>query len=1051
MSFSESTKANCFKTQTLSLDFNNKIDNDSLSVLSFHYLYNGGGVGIADFNNDGFKDIFMSGNLVSCKLFSGDGKLNFKDVSEEAGLKTRDWVNGVSVIDLNNDGLKDIYLSVGGPNCDDNNCSNLLFINESDSNQFAFVERSKEYGLDTKGYSQQALFFDADLDGDLDVYQLQNYVDPKSKNYPQPKRYFSKKSFDKFLINGYSEQGRPTFEDASKEWNVQLPGFGLGLALSDFNEDGYPDLYIANDFITDDIIYINQSGKGFINKAAELLKHTTYNSMGIDIGDINDDQLQDIVVVDMLPLDNERQKTMLGGMNYTKYQLSRSEGYNAQFIRNTVQINNGLLNKELTPFTDYSAALNLHQTDWSWSPLVADFDNDTDSDIFISNGYGKNITDLDFVNFNANQVGFGGKEAAMRKMKEQVNSLEAVNLSNHLFLKNDNGQFSDFHEFTPGISNGVAYGDLDNDGDLDLVLNNINDEATILVNDSQNNFIKVRLSGDHMNKDAIGAEVTITLTNGLTIKKTLAPTRSYLSTMDSELVFGMGQDSLQSLEVKWPDGKHTLITENLVNKTVELKYHDKNFARAKTAIQEPILSQQTILNQEESSFAKEHDFSLQPLLTKSCRNEKLLLSPALDSRSLMLANYNSSLSLLDLSSGSINEYFNLGGYVVTDLKEVNYQGANIILLCAYNSEIKKSELLALELKNKSAKILAKKELALGSYQFDVLDQSDSLIILAVQYPHPQYYPMSNGPAIQQFKLKANDLVSVEITEFPKDLNCLTDIEVVDLNKDGESEIVISGEWMPPFIASLKDGFLRNCPIENNADLKGLWQSVTAADLDNDGDLDLLLANIGKNIRHKFDSEQSLTLVSEDLDNNGSFDPLLSYYNSSDNKTYSYHSRDDIAKQLPSLKAHYPSYSSFASADFKDILSVFQKEVQTKTANRAESIVLENDGQNNFKIRALPNECQMSIVNSFVCLDANNDEFLDIIALTNHSTVETHNGNIDGLNGLLMLGKGNMVFESKYSSISGLNIPEDGQDAVLLENGKELLISSNKALYKISSN
>ena len=321
-SLSKNQPSSCFN-KSVELPFTNKISEDSLSVFDYHYLYNGGGVGIADFNNDGLKDIFLGGNLVSSSLLLSEGNMEFKNITASSGITTKEWVNGVCIVDINHDGKMDIYLSIGGPNCKTEKCSNLLFINETKENKVIFSEQSKKYNLDINQYSQQALFFDADLDGDLDMYQLQNYVDPQTKNYPKPKNYYSAKSKDKFLLNQEVESGEIKFIDASKEWNIDATGFGLGIASADINNDGYLDLYIANDFISDDILYINNGGKGFVDKSKELLKHTSHNSMGVDLEDFDGDLLDDILVVDMLPYQNERQKTMLGSMNFDKFLLSR--------------------------------------------------------------------------------------------------------------------------------------------------------------------------------------------------------------------------------------------------------------------------------------------------------------------------------------------------------------------------------------------------------------------------------------------------------------------------------------------------------------------------------------------------------------------------------------------------------------------------------------------------------------------------------------------------------------------------------------------------------
>lgn len=1023
------------------------INEDSLSVFTYHYLYNGGGVGIADFNDDGFKDIFLGGNMVSSKLLLGNADMDFKVATQTSGLTTNSWINGVSVIDLNNDGRKDIYLSVGGPDCAQDKCRNLLFLNETEGGQIKFVESSSTVGLDVSGYSQQGLFFDADLDGDLDMYQVQNYVDPKSKNYPQPKRYFSKNSYDKFFLNQEVETGELKFIDASAEWNVQLPGFGLGIAMTDFNSDGYPDLYIANDFITDDILYLNKGGKGFSDCSAKLLKHSSYNSMGIDVADVNEDALEDILVVDMLPYDNQRQKTMLGAMNYDKFLLSRSEKYNAQYIRNTLQLNNGLLKDSLVAFSELAAFYDLHQTDWSWSPLIADFDNDMDADIFISNGYGKNITDLDFVNYNATQVSFGGKAEAMSQMRKDIAALPPVNLPNQYFEKGNEGSYTHYESFTPGITNGVAYSDLDNDGDLDLILNNLNEESSILVNQSQNNYIKIQLKGDRYNLDAIGAEVRVTTNSGRHLKKTLSPVRSYLSSMDSDLVFGLNEDSLLSVEVKWPDNSISMVDNITANQSIVLDFQESEFLTNNRATSEQLVEQEKILALEAHPIEQAHDFSLQSLLPKSCRRQDHLMALSKKSNQILLANHKGGLSQVDVKyTGEAKAIDALRDYVISDLKIIDQANEELLFVSAYDAKNETSFLIVLEMKEEKWAVLAKQELPLGSYKLAILDDlDDALDVALAQYPHPNQYPVPNGDALSAYHWNDGTLSKKEI-KHTLELTCLTDISYVDLNGEGNKSLLICGEWMAPLIGSIENETLSFCEIPGAGELKGFWQDLQTADLDNDGDLDIVLGNIGQNTRHKFSYAHPLHVVADDLDGNGSIDPILSYYNNHNEQTVTYHSRDDIARQLPKLKLTYPDYKSFSRANFSEILNSFKPDVQTYTVTSNISLILENRGACNFVLRKMPNEAQYSIINKTASIDLNNDGLLDLIALSNCLEVESHNGNIDGLNGLVMINKGDFIFEALNPSSSGLNILGAGQDIIQFED--HCLLSSDAAIYSV---
>ncbi|MFK7934939.1 MAG: FG-GAP repeat domain-containing protein, partial [Saprospiraceae bacterium] len=391
-------------TQHTKITFKNTItETEDFNILNFHYIYNGGGVGVGDFDRNGLPDLVFSGNQVVSELYLNQGNLQFNNISAAANFTPSGWTTGVSIVDLNQDGWDDIYLSVGGLNCE-GNCNNQLFIHQglnADSIP-VFKEMAAEYGLDDGFYTQQAAFFDHDLDGDLDVYLLHNVIDRRDKNAPSQKKFINQKSTDQLLVNN----GRNQFSDASEQFGITKRGYGLGITLNDFNQDGHADIYVANDFLSDDLIYVSQldeNGKieQYLEQSKTYLKHQSYNSMGVDVADLNNDALPEICVLDMLPETHERLKNMQGFMNYDKFLLTLRNDYAPQFVRNVLQVNNGFLNDEQLPFSEVGYQAGMYATDWSWSPLLADFDNDGDRDLFITNGYGKDITDLDFINYSA--------------------------------------------------------------------------------------------------------------------------------------------------------------------------------------------------------------------------------------------------------------------------------------------------------------------------------------------------------------------------------------------------------------------------------------------------------------------------------------------------------------------------------------------------------------------------------------------------------------------------------------------------------------------------
>lgn len=461
---------------------------DSFNAIFFEYIYNGGGVAAADFNNDGLSDLFFTGNQVSSELYLNQGNLQFKEISKQAGVETTRWCTGVAVVDINQDGKKDIYISVAGFEVDTSEMENLLFINQGwdASGVPVFKEEAAQYGLNDGGYSTQAAFLDYDLDGDLDLYLLTNAMESFNRNNIRPRRVNGEAASTDRL---YRNNGNQTYTDVSGEAGIQIEGYGLGVKVSDINLDGWPDIYAANDFQSNDLLWINQKDGTFKNEAAQYLKHQTHNGMGVDIADFNNDGLPDITVLDMLPEDNYRQKMMIPHVSQEKFRLKQQQGYEDQYMRNTVQLHQGLDPKGVPHFSEIGFLTGMASTDWSWSILYADFDNDGWKDAFITNGYRKDVTNLDYINYSGlNQI-FGTVEARRQKAVEDLANAPDVEVSNYLFNHQGNLQFLEVSEQwginKPSFSNGAVYVDLDNDGDLELVVNNIDSPATVYENSSR--------------------------------------------------------------------------------------------------------------------------------------------------------------------------------------------------------------------------------------------------------------------------------------------------------------------------------------------------------------------------------------------------------------------------------------------------------------------------------------------------------------------------------------------------------------------------------------
>jgi len=550
-------------SSTTHVDFNNKLtETDSFNILTFEYIYNGAGVGVGDMNLDGLSDIFFTGNMVSSKLYLNRGDFKFEDVTNKAAVNTSAWCTGVSIVDINQDGLLDIYVSTIQPLIEKPSVPNLLFLNKGNNEEGVpiFEEAAARVGLADSSYSTQAAFLDYDLDGDLDVYLLNNALERYNRNQALgPRDNGTARSVDKLYRNEGIKNGLPAFKDVSQEAGIFQEGWGLGIVVNDFNNDNYPDIYIANDFVSNDNLFMNQKNGTFSNEITSMLKHQEQNGMGIDIADINNDALNDIVVLDMMPEDNLRQKTMFSNIGHDRFMLFQEKGYQDQYIRNVLQLNNGN-----QTFSDIGYLAGIYATDWSWSSLLADFDNDGYRDLFVGNGYRKDITDQDFVAYSKEMGLFSTDRNRFNTIRKEVEKMAGVKKSNFLFKNNGDLTFSNQAKAwgidQPSYSNGVAYADFDNDGDLDLVTNNINDQAFIYQNKLiqgstiKGDFLRIKLKCES-NLPGFGAKIWVYKGD----KKYYAEhqtQRGYKSTVENVEHFGLeksGENYVENCMAPWKE------------------------------------------------------------------------------------------------------------------------------------------------------------------------------------------------------------------------------------------------------------------------------------------------------------------------------------------------------------------------------------------------------------------------------------------------------------------------------------------------------------------
>ncbi|MFZ9661516.1 MAG: CRTAC1 family protein, partial [Chitinophagaceae bacterium] len=598
------------------IEFINQLHySDTLTVLDFEYMFNGAGVGLIDINNDGLQDIYFSGNMVSGKLYLNKGNLKFEDITEKAGITTQGWTYGVSIVDINQDGFQDIYLcKAGNRKTPKSEMKNQFFINNGNN---TFTDKAEEMGLNSDGYDIQTAFFDYDRDGDLDMYLLRNAFVSYNRNTARTKMTEGGAPSNDCL---FRNDGNGHFTDVSKEAGITIEGFGLGVTLCDLNADGWPDVYVSNDFLTNDLVWINNHNGTFSNKAGQLLKHQTYNGMGNDVNDYNNDGLEDIVVVDMLPPDNKRWKLTARGNTYEEFQYGLSFGYEPQYVRNTLQLNNGN-----GTFSEIGQLLGIDATEWSWAPLFADYNNDGNKDLFITNGYRQDITNLDFIKYGKHANFVGTPDANRKERLAELKKYPGIQAHNYFYENLGNLTFRDaseewgMNELT--YSNGAAYGDLDNDGDLDLVINNLDQVSAVYENRTSGkkkdlSWLRFGFKGPEGNKGGIGTKIWL-WQSGQMQYQFFAPYRGFLSTVESFLHFGVANKEVDRVRIECPDGAVEVMKKIKPGKLILADHHNA----VKQSTLNPITTlYSSKLFQSSSSIKYVHqedpyvDFKLQPLL-----------------------------------------------------------------------------------------------------------------------------------------------------------------------------------------------------------------------------------------------------------------------------------------------------------------------------------------------------------------------------------------------------------------------------------------------------
>ncbi|SOE20696.1 Repeat domain-containing protein [Spirosomataceae bacterium TFI 002] len=1011
------------------LYFENRItENVKYNVYDYHNLYNGGGIGVLDVNNDGLKDLFVTGNQVADKLYLNRGDLKFEDISRSAGINSEGWSTGISIADINEDGFDDIYICKAG-NETSELLKNKLFINQKDG---TFKEESEIRGLADSSLSTQAAFFDFDKDGDLDVYILTTsniYRNPNGIRKPAAYGY------DKLYLN----QGKGYFKEAQNV-GIETTTHGLGLAIADVNNDGFEDVLASSDFLPNDALYINQNGQNFINSSSKSLPFLGRFSMGNDIADFNEDGFLDIITTDMLPEENEQQKKML----MTSYQVFEAElryGYLPQFTRNMLFVNDGYSSK--TPyFSEQGTFYGVHATDWSWSPLFVDFDNDGHKDLSITNGYLRDVTDSDYVSYNQN---FAKQTQKKEELKMFINkntaNLPQLRKVNKLYRNTIEG-FEDvsqiWSEGNPSFSNGSVFCDLDNDGDHDFIVNNINEPLFLYQNHSKNNFIKVNLEGPSHNKHGQGVRLKLTLENDSARHYYQSLTRGYLSSVDPSIIFGLGKDDkAKSLEVFWPDGKYEIIKQPIANSIVNVQY-------AKATVSKPLnSSSQPLFEEIEVDFQHRDerfiDFNTENLLLQKYSNS----GPALAKGDINGDGYLDFVVVGEQKNAFVFLQ-NQNGEFKQSILDINYQGeVSDVILCDFNNDklldiylMKGSnefnlgpnyqDEILLGNGNGSFRKATKPVLPIlnspGSFVMAIdIDADGDIDILRGGNVSPARFPESTS----SFVLVNNGNLNFELNDLGS-IGILRDAVKVDLDKNGFDDIVAVGHFMPPIVLYNQNGILKESKLA--PELSGLWNTIEL--FENDNKVSFVMGNIGQNYRYKFTSSQPLVLNTFEGE---SYIP--SFFLKEKKQIIT--ARDELIRQLPKLRTKYPNYLSYAIDQEFDWL-----EESNYSLREMKSGMLYYSVEAKFTFEAFPTEAQKSTVQTISVGDFNGDQKLDIFMAGNNSDLEpSQSGYVFGNRGQLW-SKGSATFTNSPNSKSGLNIKGYAK--------KSLIVKSKKANYLIVS-
>ena len=1034
------------------LHFNNKLTpTDSFNMFHYMYFYNGAGTGAGDFNNDGKIDLFFASNQGNNTLYLNDGNMKFTDVTAAAAIpQDHGWSTGVSVVDINNDGLLDIYICKVG-NYQSLHAKNQLLICQGIVKGVpVYKDEAVQYGLDFSGFSTQASFFDYDMDGDLDMFLLNHSVHQNGTFAPREDFIgtYNALSGDRM----YRNDGRNHFTDVTKESKINSSAisYGLGVAVADINLDGWPDLYVGNDFHENDYLYINQHNGTFAEESNRHIMHTSQFSMGVDVADVNNDGYPEIISMDMLPSDPYILRRSLGEDEYDIFYHKIAVGYNYQYTRNNLQYNrkNGM-------FSETGLYSGVYATDWSWAPLWMDFDNDGLKDLFISNGIPKRMNDMDYVNFISN-------EAIQKQLRVDkgsgmdmalVNKFPEIKIPNKFYHNTGNLQFEDLNgavsENTPTFSNGAVYADLDNDGDLDVVVNNIDDPVLIYANKSNDKgsrpFVDISLKGAAANTNAVGATVVLFANGGIrTYEKN--PAKGFLSSMEMPLHIGLEQTKIDAAFLIWPDNSFQPLTLDARQPHLTVTYKSglpkfdyskiTGYSKNETRPMEDITAQTGLqyLHRENAFIEFNREFLIPHMVSTE--------GPA-----LAVADINHD-GLEDVFVGSSRTFHNAiflqqanGRFIKAEqplmmadsmyedvdacFVDINNDGHIDLVIASGGNEYYGQDD---HLKPRAYVNDGKGNFTRSVNAFGDIFETQSCIV-PYDFNGDGYQdlfiggratPWEYGKTPRSYLLQ-NDGTGkfLDVTDqYAKELSqagMVTQALWFDIDKDGDKDLLVCSEWggIDAYINNKK-----NFTKKSITDKKGWWNFILPVDINNDGNIDLIAGNLGLNSRLKANEEQPVRLYYNDFDDNGKKEQILTYY--VNGREIPFANKDELQKQMPFIKKKFLYAADFAKAGLDEIFSPEKlKSAQVLTADYFSNALLINKGNMNFTIQALPWEAQLSALRDAVIVDANNDQLPDILTAGNFYDNNIQMGRYDADYGTLLINKGNNVLST--STINGLQL------------------------------